>query len=56
VRTINVYVDGPTYARLRQISDETGRSVEDLAESAVSEAALDAFRHRKDDPAKGGAA
>ncbi|RWG55876.1 MAG: hypothetical protein EOQ64_15540 [Mesorhizobium sp.] len=41
---ISVYVDELTAARMRAISAEKGRSVEDLAECAVSEAALDYFR------------
>ncbi|MBZ9683278.1 hypothetical protein LB531_21710 [Mesorhizobium sp. CO1-1-2] len=41
---ISVYVDEKTAARMRAISAEKGRSVEELAECAVSEAALDYFR------------
>lgn len=51
-RLLSVYIDAATAARLAQVSSETGRSMEDLAESAISEAALASFRHRKDDPAK----
>ncbi len=41
---LSVYVDEKTAARMRAISAEKGRSVEELAECAVSEAALDYFR------------
>jgi predicted transcriptional regulator len=51
MNSITIYVDPATEARLRQIADETGRGIEDLAESAVSEEALRHFRHRADDPA-----
>lgn len=43
---LQVYVTPLTLARLRASSEELGRSVEDLAESAVEEAALAAWRHR----------
>ncbi len=49
---IQVYVDDATEKRLKKSAEELGRTVEDLAESGISEAALDAWRHRKDDPAK----
>lgn len=49
---LTIYVDEPTIKRLQKIHEETGRPVVDLAESAVAETALVAFRHRKDDPAK----
>ena len=42
---LSVYIDAETEARLRRVSEENGRSIEDLAESAVAEAALDATRH-----------
>lgn len=51
MNSITIYVDPATEARLRQIADETGRPLEDLAEAAVSEEALGYFRHRADDPA-----
>lgn len=38
--------------RLKLISRETKRSVEDLAASAVEEAALEYFRNRNDDPSR----
>lgn len=41
---ISVFVDDETERRLIAISFETGRSIADLAESAISEAALDAYR------------
>ena len=49
---LGIYVDDPTLARLKRLSKNTGRSVEDLAESAVSEAALSAFRGSKNDPGR----
>ena len=49
---LSVYVDEADQRRLEAIALETGRSVEDLASAAVSEAALEAYRHRKDDPFK----
>lgn len=49
---IQVYVDEATEARLKKSAEELGRSIEDLAESGVSEAALNAWRQRKDDPAQ----
>lgn len=55
---LNVNIDASTHKRLLQLSSELGRSMEDLAEAAIAEAALDAFRGRMKDPAKpaGGAA
>lgn len=41
---LSVYIDEKTAARMRSIAAEKGRSVEELAECAVSEAALDYFR------------
>ena len=54
---LSVYVDEKTAARMRAISAEKGRSIEDLAECAVAEAALDYFRLAPSDPgrADGGA-
>lgn len=43
---IKVYIDGATKARLEQASQELGRTIEDLAEAAVSEAALDYAKHK----------
>lgn len=43
---LNIYVDDATLARLRLVSSETGRTVEDLAECAVAEAALGSERSR----------
>ena len=48
---IQVVVDEKTEARLKKSADELSRTVEDLAESGVSEAALNAWRGREDDPA-----
>lgn len=42
--TITIHLDQQTEARLRAISAELGRHVEELACSAVAEAALDYFR------------
>lgn len=44
------FIDEKAMARMRVISAETGRSIEDLATTAVEEAALNYFRHRSDDP------
>jgi hypothetical protein len=49
---IAIYADAATVARLRKLSEELGRSINDLCEAAVAEAALDAFRHRDDDPGR----
>lgn len=43
---LRCYVDDDTMARLEKVSADTGRGVEELAESAISEAAL-----RSDPPA-----
>ena len=51
--TITIHLDQQTEARLRAISAELGRHVEDLAGCAVAEAALDYFRpshHNARDP------
>lgn len=37
---LRIYVDDTTLKRLSRASEETGRTVEDLAECAVAEAAL----------------
>jgi hypothetical protein len=39
---INCYVEDSTLATLKRVSSETGRSVTDLAEAAISEAACQA--------------
>jgi predicted transcriptional regulator len=41
---LSCYVDDDTMARLERVSRETGRAVEELAESAISEAAMLATR------------
>lgn len=41
---LNCYVDDRTLAILQRIANETGRTVEDLAESAIAETVLDAQR------------
>lgn len=53
-RILSVYITAETSARLEKLSREMGRTVEDLADSSVSEAALNAFRGRprQDDPAE----
>jgi predicted transcriptional regulator len=48
--SITIYLDNATEERLRLIADETGRRVEELAASAVSQEALRYFRSRHDDP------
>ena len=42
---LQVYVDDETHRRLEYCSVQMGRTIEDLAESAVAEAALGATRH-----------
>jgi hypothetical protein len=41
---LNCYVDDRTLATLERVSAQTGRTVEDLAEAAISEAAVMARR------------
>ena len=48
---LTVHIDDATEKRLRKFSADSGRTIEDLAESAISEAALDAFRGTRNDPA-----
>jgi hypothetical protein len=43
---LSVYVDDRTLEILKSKSDELGRTIEDLAECAVAEAALSALRER----------
>ena len=45
-----IYLDDPTVRRLRKASEENYKAIEEMAESAVSEAALDFWRGRDDDP------
>lgn len=49
---MEIPVNDQTGLRLEAIARETGRSVWELAATAVEEAALNYFRHREDDPAK----
>lgn len=49
---LEIHIDTAAEMRLQKFARETGRTVEELAESAVEEAALAAFRTRSDDPAK----
>jgi len=42
---LSCYIDERTEAILRRQSAETGRSIEDLAEAAIANAACDAARH-----------
>jgi hypothetical protein len=44
---LQCYVDDETLQRLQAASADTGRAVEDLAESAISETALAATRDRE---------
>lgn len=37
---LSCYVDDRTLAILKAVSEDTGRTVEDLAESAIAEAAI----------------
>ena len=48
---INIIIVPAAQVRLEKIAEETHRKIEDIASSVVEEAALDFFRHRKDDPA-----
>lgn len=48
---LQIYVDDETQRRLEAVARESGRTVEDLAESAVAEAALDSERRRPSPPA-----
>ncbi|CAD7335223.1 hypothetical protein SPHS6_00399 [Sphingobium sp. S6] len=41
---LNCYVDDRTLAILQRVAAETDRSIEDLAEAAIAETALDADR------------
>lgn len=63
MKVIRVVLDDQTLARMQVIAAERfnqvgigdaerDRQLEELADAAVSEAALEAFRHRKDDPAR----
>ncbi len=45
---LQVYVDERTLEILNAVSAGNGRTIEDLAECAVSEAALDEWRRRPD--------
>ena len=47
---INIVLVPAAQLRLEKIAILTGRSVENLVSSAAEEAALNYFRHRKDDP------
>jgi hypothetical protein len=47
-----MYIPQEAQQRLEFIAKELGRTVEDLAATAVEEAALNFFRYRKDDPVK----
>lgn len=46
---ISIFISAATEARLREISAEKGRAIEDLCEAAVEEEAQKYFRFR-DDP------
>jgi hypothetical protein len=45
---LNCYVDDRTLEILTKLSGEMGRTIEDLAESAISEAAIQAKRDEHD--------
>ncbi|WP_185969765.1 hypothetical protein [Rhizobium straminoryzae] len=49
---LHVYLDDETVLRLRMLAREMDRTIASLVESAAAEAALAAFRHRQDDPAR----
>lgn len=49
---MDVVIDNDAQKRLELISKEMGRSIQDLAQTSIEEAALNYFRHRKDDPAR----
>jgi|GEM_PF-1297391 len=52
--SITIPLDYATEARLRFIAEELNRDIWDLVASAVTETALDYFRHRHhEDPARG---
>lgn len=55
-RLLSVYISEEAAKRLDAIAAEMGGDVEELAGCSVEEAALEYFRGRRDDPAKGGAA
>jgi antitoxin component of RelBE/YafQ-DinJ toxin-antitoxin module len=50
-----IAIDDSTKARLREISKEMGRDINDLIRTSVEEAALNYFRGRSDDPGSTGA-
>jgi predicted transcriptional regulator len=52
MHTYSVTLSEEAGRRLHAIAAKMGRTVESLIESAAEEAALDYFRHRKDDPAR----
>lgn len=49
---IDVYLSDDTIARLNKTAEQKQRSIKELCEAAIDEAALDAWRGRKDDPAR----
>ncbi|MFT6658840.1 hypothetical protein [Maritalea sp.] len=49
-RVIQVYIDDSTELRLLKASEQSERTIEDLAECAVCEYVMNAFRNHKDDP------
>lgn len=44
---INCYIEPDTKERLEQAAKDTGRSIEELAEAAISEAALDYWKSKQ---------
>lgn len=49
---VHIFINDETANRLEKIAIEQNRLIVDLCERAISESALEYFRHRKDDPAK----
>lgn len=49
---LSVYLSTPAYQVLERVAAETGRTVEDLAESAIEDAAI---RQKNDDDRRQGA-
>ena len=52
IRSMNIWISEAAFLRLIQISEETEIDMDELAERAVEEFALDYFIESDDDPAK----
>ena len=50
---LTCYVDEETLKTLTEVSEETGRSIEDLAEAAIAESACDCRRDKMGSKANG---